>query len=306
MSRIAFIGLGNMGWPMAENLARAGHDVVGFDVVPATMTAWIETGRRLAGSVAGAVEDADVVVTMLPAGRQVAEVYLAEDGILAAQKRLRPLLIDSSTIDVATARRVAAAAAEAGLEMLDAPVSGGTVGAAAGTLTFMVGGSEAGFAAGLPLLQNMGKTIVHAGAAGAGQAAKICNNMILGISMIGVAEAFVLADKLGLDRQKLFDISSTASGQCWAMTTYCPVPGPVPTSPANRGYAPGFASALMLKDLTLAQQAAREAGAATPLGRHAAQIYAAMAAGEAAGRDFSFVYRWLSEQAQQEVGDGGG
>ena len=186
--------------------------------------------------------------------------------------------------------------------MMDAPVSGGVGGATAGTLTFMVGGSAAGFARALPVLQAMGKTIVHAGAAGAGQAAKICNNMILGISMLAVSEAFVLADRLGLDRQKLFDISATASGQCWSLTNYCPVPGPVPSSPANRDYAPGFAAALMLKDLTLSQAAAEASGAPTPLGAHAARLYQALADDGQAGRDFSYAFPWLSGKTRGEIG----
>jgi 3-hydroxyisobutyrate dehydrogenase len=246
------------------------------------------------------VRGAEAVITMLPAGTHVREVYAGERGVLAALDGATPLLIDSSTIDVATARHVAAAAEAAGSTMLDAPVSGGVGGAKAGTLTFMVGGTEAGFAAAYPLLKAMGRTIVHTGGPGAGQAAKICNNMILGISMIGVSEAFVLAERLGLDAQKLFDVSSTASGQCWSLTSYCPVPGPVPASPANRDYAPGFAAALMLKDLSLAQAAAEASDAATPLGAHAAKIYEAMAAAGEGGRDFSYVFRWLAAQARAE------
>ena len=303
MSQIAFIGLGNMGWPMAQNLAKAGHEVVGFDVTPATITAFKAQGGRMAGSVAEAVADAEIIVTMLPAGRHVADVYLGDGGILASPRRHKALLIDCSTIDVATARRVAEAAAQAGLGMLDAPVSGGVGGAAAGTLTFMVGGPDAAFVQAQPVLAQMGRNIVHAGAAGAGQAAKICNNMILGISMVAVSEAFVLADRLGLDAQKLFDVASTASGQCWSLTSYCPVAGPVPASPANRDYAPGFAAALMLKDLSLAQEAAEMSGAATPLGAHAARIYQEMAEGEQAGRDFSYVYRWLSDQTRAVAKD---
>jgi 3-hydroxyisobutyrate dehydrogenase len=292
---VAFIGLGNMGRPMADNLRRKGFEVVAHDVSNDAMASWAASGGGTAGSSGAAVMNADVVITMLPAGRHVDDVYLGGGGILGAVAAHRPLLIDSSTIDVATARRVAAAAAAAGVDMLDAPVSGGIGGATAGTLTFMVGGPEAAFVRGRPVLEAMGKNIVHAGSAGAGQAAKICNNMLLGISMIAVSEAFVLADKLGLDPQKLFDISSTASGQCWSLTSYCPVPGPVPTSPANRDYAAGFATSLMLKDLSLAQAAAAETGAATPLGAHAARIYETLAEGEG-DRDFSVVYRWLSRQ----------
>lgn len=295
MSHISFIGLGNMGLPMAINLVKAGFTVTGFDVVPASCQAFSEHGK-VAGSVADAVADADVVITMLPAGKHVAEVYQGANGILAHIKGRTPLLIDCSTIDVETARQVGAAASAQRLDMLDAPVSGGTGGAAGGTLTFMVGGPETAFARAQMVLAAMGKTIVHTGESGAGQAAKICNNMMLGISMIGVSEAFVLADKLGLDRQKLFDISSKSSGQSWALTAYCPVPGPVPTSPANRDWQPGFASALMLKDLKLAQAAATASGAPTPLGAEAAKIYGQMVEGGDGGRDFSYAYRWLSAQ----------
>jgi 3-hydroxyisobutyrate dehydrogenase len=296
---IAVIGLGNMGAPMANNLLKAGHTVVGFDLVTATLQAHAGAGGQVAGSAVEAVADADAVITMLPAGQHVAEVY--ETAILPAAKP-GALLIDSSTIDVETARLVAGKAADAGFDMMDAPVSGGVGGAMAGTLTFMVGGSATGFARALPLLQAMGKTIVHAGGAGAGQAAKICNNMILGISMLAVSEAFVLADRLGLDRQKLFDISATASGQCWSLTSYCPVPGPVPNSPANRDYAPGFAAALMLKDLALSQAAAEASGAPTPLGAHAARLYQALADDGQAGRDFSYAFPWLSGKTRGEVG----
>ena len=292
--RIGFIGLGNMGGPMAANLARAGHDVAGFDLAAASVDAHAKAGGRVAASVQDAVHGSAVVVTMLPAGKHVRGVVA---DILTAIGDGQPLLIDSSTIDVATARNVAASALERGIDMLDAPVSGGTGGAAAGTLTFMVGGSEAAFARGEPVLQSMGKTIVHAGGAGAGQAAKICNNMILGISMIGVSEAFGLAQKLGLDFGKLFEISAKSSGQCWSLTSYCPVPGPVPASPANRDYAAGFAAALMLKDLTLAQESAAQSGAATPLGEHARAIYETVAA-ENADKDFSVVFRWLAEQGR--------
>jgi 3-hydroxyisobutyrate dehydrogenase len=295
---IAVIGLGNMGAPMAANLLKAGHNVVGFDLVTAALQAHAGAGGQVAGSAVEAVAEADAVITMLPAGHHVAEVY--ETAILPAAKP-GALLIDSSTIDVETARLVAGRAAESGFDMMDAPVSGGVGGAMAGTLTFMVGGSATGFARALPLLQAMGKTIVHAGSAGAGQAAKICNNMILGISMLAVSEAFVLADRLGLDRQKLFDISATASGQCWSLTNYCPVPGPVPSSPANRDYAPGFAAALMLKDLTLSQAAAEASGAPTPLGAHAARLYQALADDGQAGRDFSYAFPWLSGKTRGEI-----
>lgn len=294
MMRVGFIGLGNMGGPMAANLVRAGHGVTGYDLAPSGLDALMAAGGGVAASVEDAARDCDVVITMLPAGQHVRSVVTA---VLASLGDARPLLIDTSTIDVATARAMAAAARAVGVDMLDAPVSGGVGGAAAGTLTFMVGGGEAAFARGEPVLRGMGKTVVHAGDAGAGQAAKICNNMVLGISMIGVSEAFVLAQKLGLDFAKLFAVSSTSSGQCWSLTSYCPVPGPVPASPANRDYAAGFAAALMLKDLSLAQEAAASVGAATPLGEQARAIYQAVAA-EHGAKDFSFVFRWLAEQAR--------
>ena len=293
MSRVLFIGLGNMGLPMARNLAKAGFSVTGFDLAPDAVQAFAADGQ-IAPDVAAGVAGQDVIVTMLPAGRHVAEVYET----ILAEVTGSPLLIDCSTIDVATARSVAAAARARGLDMLDAPVSGGVGGAAAGSLTFMVGGPAEAFARAGLVLAAMGATIVHTGEAGAGQAAKICNNMLLGISMIGVAEAFALADRLGLDHQKLFDVSSKSSGQCWSLTAYCPVPGPVPASPANRDWRPGFAAALMLKDLSLAQQAAADSGASTPLGALAAELYARMVAEGAGGRDFSYAYRWLSEQAR--------
>jgi 3-hydroxyisobutyrate dehydrogenase len=297
MSHISFIGLGNMGLPMAINLAKAGHVVRGYDLSAAAMTAFAAHGHA-AGNLADCIAGAEVIITMLPAGRQVQSVVTSLLPLLGAAK---PLLIDSSTIDVETARAVAARAAEAGLEMLDAPVSGGVGGATAGTLTFMVGGPETAFARGLPLLQAMGRTIVHTGAAGAGQAAKICNNMILGISMMAVSEAFVLADRLGLDRQKLFDVSSTASGQCWSLTNYCPAPGLVPSSPANRGWVPGFAAALMAKDLNLSQEAAAASGAPTPLGAHAARLYQRMLDEGEGDRDFSFAYPWLGDKTREDV-----
>ena len=286
MARIGFLGLGNMGGPMAANLIKAGHDVAGFDPVPAARERLVAAGGRAAGSIAEAVRDAEVVLSMLPEGRQVRAAYLEAGGVLE-MAAAGTLLIDCSTIDVETARAVAAAAAARGLAMLDAPVSGGVGGATAGTLTFMVGGETAAFERARPILEAMGKAVIHAGPSGNGQAAKICNNMILGVTMIAVGEAFVLAEKLGLDKQKLFDISSKSSGQCWSLTTYCPVPGPVPTSPANRGYQPGFTADMMLKDLKLAQQAAQGAGAATPLGAAAAALYGLFAAAGHGAVDFS-------------------
>lgn len=289
MTRIAFIGLGNMGGPMAGNLVKAGHEVTAFDLVEASRQAAADLGVGISGSAREAVAEAEVVVTMLPAGRHVLAVWA---DILPAVKP-GTLLIDCSTIDVDSARKAHALAAEKGCPALDAPVSGGTGGAKGATLTFMVGGSEEAFDRGEPILARMGRKIVHCGAAGNGQAAKICNNMILGISMIGVSEAFVLAEKLGLSHQALFDVSSTSSGQCWSLTTYCPVPGPVPTSPANNDYKPGFASALMLKDLKLAQEAAQAAGASTPLGAAAAQLFALHNAWGEGGTDFSGIIHLL-------------
>jgi 3-hydroxyisobutyrate dehydrogenase len=300
MARIGFIGLGNMGLPMAQNLLESGHAVAGFDMVKASVGRLSAAGGAAATSVAEACAGAEVVVTMLPAGEQVRAVYTGAQGVLASAAP-GTLLIDCSTIDVASARDVAGAARQKGLDMIDAPVSGGVGGAQGATLTFMVGGSESAFARARPLLERMGKTIVHAGGSGTGQAAKICNNMILGVSMIAVAEAFVLAEKLGLDAQKLFDIASRSSGQCWSMTSYCPVPGPVPTSPANRDYQAGFTAAMMLKDLNLAQGAARAAGAAAPMGAEAATIYERYCGQGEGSRDFSGIIRLLRGAA---AGDG--
>ncbi|MCC0032175.1 MAG: 3-hydroxyisobutyrate dehydrogenase [Brucellaceae bacterium] len=289
MTTIAFIGLGNMGNPMAANLVRAGHTVQGFDLMPENLKVARDNGVTVMASAVAAVKDADVIVTMLPAGKHVIAVY--EDIAGAADRAA--LFIDSSTIDVESARKAHAICQAAGMQSVDAPVSGGVGGAAAATLTFMCGGTEADFKRAEPYLAAMGKKIVHCGDAGNGQAAKICNNMILGISMIAVSEGFALAEKLGLSHQALFDVASTSSGQCWSLTTYCPVPGPVPTSPANNGYKPGFAAALMLKDLKLSQEAAQAAGAATPLGAQAAQLYALFAGSGHAGDDFSGIVNFL-------------
>ena len=289
MTTIAFIGLGNMGGPMAANLVRAGHTVLGCDLVAALRDEAAQAGVTPAADARAAVLGADIVVTMLPAGKHVVAVW--GDSLPAAKKGA--LFIDSSTIDVESSRRAHALAAAQGVMSVDAPVSGGTGGAKAGTLTFMCGGDAAAFAVAKPVLEKMGKKIVHCGGAGAGQAAKICNNMILGVTMIATAEAFVLAEKLGLSHQALFDVASTSSGQSWSLTTYCPVPGPVPASPANNGYKPGFAAALMLKDLKLAQEAAAAGGAVTPLGAQAAQLYALFNAAGHADEDFSGVINFL-------------
>jgi 3-hydroxyisobutyrate dehydrogenase len=290
MAKIAFIGLGNMGGPMAANLCKAQHHVVAFDLSDAAVQAAVDKGAHRAASTAEAVKSAEIVVTMLPAGKHVCEVY-EKDVLPNAAKGA--LLIDCSTIDVHSALHVARLAKRGGFEMLDAPVSGGVGGATAGTLTFMVGGAPATFAKAKPILEKMGKNIVLAGDVGSGQAAKICNNMMLAISMIGVSEGFMLAKRLGLDAQKLFDIASTSSGQSWAMTSYCPVPGPVPTSPANRDYQAGFTAAMMLKDLLLAQQAANAAGASTPLGASAAQLFNMFVNSGNATKDFSGIIRMI-------------
>jgi 3-hydroxyisobutyrate dehydrogenase len=292
MARIGFVGLGNMGLPMAQNLIKAGHQVEGVDVNPASVAKLVAAGGAAVETAKSAAARADVFITMLPSGKQVREVYLGAAGAIENANE-GTLLIDCSTIDVETARAVAAAAEQKGLMMLDAPVSGGVGGATAATLTFMVGGSERAFVRAESILQKMGKTIVHAGGAGNGQAAKICNNMILGVSMIAVSEAFVLAEKLGLDHQKLFDISSKSSGQCWSMTSYCPVPGPVPASPANRDYQAGFTAAMMLKDLKLAQDAAKANGAKTQLGADAERIYSAYVESGQAGKDFSGIIQYV-------------
>ncbi len=296
MASVGFIGLGNMGAPMMRNLLKAGHAVRAFDLSDLARRHAADAGATAVDSAREAAGGVDVVVTMLPAGAHVKSVMLGEDGLFAAAAP-GTLFIDSSTIDVATARLVATAAAEAGHVMIDAPVSGGVGGAEAGTLTFMVGGPDAAFARAKPFLDVMGKTIVHAGGPGNGQAAKICNNMLLGISMIGTCEAFALAEKLGLEHQKLFDIASKSSGQNWSMTTYCPVPGPVATSPANRDYKAGFAAAMMLKDLKLAVEAAGAAGAAVPLGAEAAQLYAMMVGAGDGGLDFSGIIHMLRGKA---------
>lgn len=284
--KIGFIGLGNMGGPMARNLAKAGHTVTGFDVTGVTVD-----GVTPATSAVAAANGADAVITMLPDGPIVRAVWdeIAPAGHPGA------VFIDCSTIDVESARAVADKAETAGLLAIDAPVSGGIGGAEAGTLTFMAGGSDNAFAAAAPLFEIMGAKAVHCGSSGAGQAAKICNNMILGISMLGVCEAFALADRLGLDRQKMFDVVSTASGSCWSINTYCPAPGIGPKTPADNDYKPGFAAELMLKDLGLSQQAAQAAGACTPMGAKARDLYEAFVAEGGRGKDFSAVLQKLSQ-----------
>ncbi len=293
MANIAFIGLGNMGGPMAANLVRAGYQVNGFDLVAASLDAAKADGVTIASTAVEAVRDAQAVVTMLPAGKHVLAVW--SDILPSVAKGA--LIIDCSTIDVESSVQAHGFAAKQGIASVDAPVSGGVGGARGATLTFMCGGDDRAFAAARPILEAMGKKIVHCGKPGAGQAAKICNNMILGISMIGVCEAFTLAERLGLSHQALFDVASTSSGQCWSLTSYCPVPGPVPTSPANNDYKPGFAAALMLKDLRLSQEASKASGAATPLGAHAEAIYAAFDNAGHGGADFSGIIHHLRELA---------
>ncbi|MBA3669922.1 MAG: 3-hydroxyisobutyrate dehydrogenase [Sphingomonas sp.] len=290
--KIAFIGLGNMGGGMAANLAKAGHEVTAFDLAEPAIERARGNGCAIATSAAEAVAGADAVVTMLPAGKHVAGVY--RDSVIGTAPK-SAILIDCSTIDVATAREVEEVASAAGYTMVDAPVSGGIAAADAGTLTFMVGGSADGFAQAQPILEKMGKAVIHAGAAGAGQAAKICNNMLLGAAMVATCEAFALAKKLGLDLQTFYDISSKASGQSWSMTSYCPVPGVGPDTPADRDYEGGFAAALMLKDMKLAMEAAQEAGAYTPMGAEAEEIYQRFVDRGGASKDFSAVIQMIDD-----------
>jgi 3-hydroxyisobutyrate dehydrogenase len=292
MTDIGFIGLGHMGAPMARNLVKAGHRLRVFDAVPAAIANLTQAGAAGAMGIADAVRGCEIVITMLPTGRESREVYLTSAGVIAAANK-GCLLVDCSTIDVASARDIGTAAAKARFEFLDAPVSGGVAGAAAASLTFMVGGSAGAFARAEPILKAMGKAAIHTGGPGNGQAAKICNNLILGISMIGVCEAFVLAEKLGLPAATLFEVSSRASGQCWSLTSYCPVPGPVPSSPANNGYRPGFSAAMMLKDLKLAGEAAAGSGAGIPLGNAATSLYDRFVGEGKGGVDFSGIIAWL-------------
>jgi 3-hydroxyisobutyrate dehydrogenase len=296
MARIGFIGLGNMGLPMAGNLVKAGHQVLGFDLVGDNLERAGSRGVNRGASAARVAGDVEIILTMLPAGKQVLEVY--NGGVLTAAKP-GTLFIDSSTIDVASARQAHQLATAAGMLALDAPVSGGVGGAEAASLTFMAGGTAVAFTQAKPILESMGRRVIHCGEAGAGQAAKICNNMMLGINMIGVSEAFALAEKLGLSHRALFDVASASSGQSWALTSYCPVPGLVPTAPANNHYKPGFASALMLKDLKLAQEAAAVAGASTPLGAVAAQLFGLHNAWGEGGADFSGIIHLIRGKGSQ-------
>ena len=295
MARVAFIGLGNMGGGMAANLAKAGHEVRAFDLSAEALERAKGKGCTPVTSADDALAEAEAVVTMLPAGKHVAEVYR---GSIFANAPKSAILIDCSTIDVGTAKTVAGEAAAAGYNMVDAPVSGGIAAADGGTLTFMVGGSDEGFARAKVFLDSMGKAVIHAGEAGAGQAAKICNNMLLGATMAATCEAFVLAQKLGLDLQTFYDISSKASGQSWSMTSYCPVPGVGPDTPADRNYEGGFATALMLKDMKLAMEAAQAAGAYTPMGGEAAELYQRFADRGGAGKDFSALIKMIDDSWQ--------
>jgi len=295
MSKIGFIGVGNMGGPMARNLIKAGHDVTVFDLSEALMSALEKYGATVASSAADAVNDTDVIITMLPAGNHVQSVYFND---VFANVQAGTLMIDCSTIDVATSRKVHEEANTKGFNMIDAPVSGGVGGAEAGTLTFMVGGTSDAFDLAKPLLEIMGKNIVYCGGAGNGQAAKICNNMMLGIQMASVSEAFLLAEKLGLDADKLFNVSSTASGQCWSLTTYCPVPGPVPTSPANNDYTPGFAAPLMKKDMGLAIEAADQLGVKVDAAKCAAAIYDAYVEAGGETKDFSGIINHIRDASR--------
>lgn len=298
MTRIAFIGLGNMGGGMAANQAKAGHTVQAFDLSPTALDKAAAAGCVVVGSVAEAVRTADVVITMLPAGPHVRQVYAEQ---ILPNAPTSALLIDSSTIDVDSARAVAAQAKAAGFRFADAPVSGGTAAADAGTLAFMVGCDEADFAAVEAAIAPMSRVTMRAGDHGAGQAAKICNNMVLGVSMIAVCEAFALAEKLGLEGERFFEIASKSSGQCWSLTSYCPFPGPVPTAPSNRNYEGGFATAMMLKDLKLAQEAAAKSGAATPLGASAEGLYALFDRLGGGPKDFSAILEMLRGNAPQQA-----
>jgi len=294
MATIGFIGLGNMGLPMVANLVKAGHSVKAFDLVPGNVADAEKAGALAAASAADAVSDVDIAVTMLPAGSHVISVY--SGGVFEAAKS-GTLFIDSSTIDVASSKKAHEMAAAAQMVSLDAPVSGGVGGAQAGTLTFMAGGTADAFGKAEPVLKAMGQKIVHCGDGGAGQAAKICNNMLMAISMIGTAEAFVLAEKLGLSHQALFDVVSTSSGSCWSVNNYCPVPGPVPSSPANNDFKPGFATALMAKDLTLSQEASLAVGASTPMGAEAAHLVRLFMSAGNGDKDFSAIIEFIRGKA---------
>lgn len=293
MTQVGFIGLGHMGNPMAKNLLKAGFNLKVYDIMPAAIQALVAQGAKAAASIADVAKDADVIITMLQTGQQVSETCLSDDGLFQHVKK-DVLYIDSSSIDIVTTRSLHNIAKNTGIAMVDAPVSGGVAAADAATLTLMVGGEEKNFLRAKPILEKLGKKIIHAGIAGAGQAAKICNNLLLGISMIGVCEAFTLAEKLGLEPNKFFEISSNASGQCWSMTSYCPVPGIVPTAPSNRNYEPGFMAKMMLKDLRLGQHAAESVNASIPLGTNAAELYSLFVQHGLGEKDFSAIIDWIA------------
>jgi len=295
MPSIGFIGVGHMGGPMARNLLKAGHRVTVFDPDAGNAKTMVNAGAQQAASLVELAAASDVVVSMLPSGRELRVAYLDNDGVVAHAKA-GALLIDCSTTDVDSARAVADAAKKRGLQFLDSPVSGGVAGAEAGTLTFMAGGEDAAIEAARPILMAMGKNVVHTGASGSGQAAKICNNLILGISMIGVCEAFVLAEQLGLSAEKLFAVSSTSSGQCWSLTSYCPVPGPVPAAPSNRDYQPGFAAKMMLKDLRLAIDAAEKHNQSLELADLAKQQYERFVQEGSGDLDFSAIIQAIRQR----------
>lgn len=308
ITRAAFLGLGHMGLPMARNLAAAGFEVRGFDVVPEANAAAGAAGLAIAESAEAAVADAQAIITMFPGGKQVIDAYLGTELTVGLLNIAGPgtLFIDCSTIDVASARQAHALAGDRGQRSVDAPVSGGVVGAENATLTFMVGGAQSHVDAAQPVLAAMGARVVYCGEAGMGQAAKVCNNMILAVSQIAVAEAFVLAEGLGLSHEALYEVASHASGQCWALTTNCPVPGPVPTSPANRDYQPGFAGALMAKDLRLAAAAVEDTGVRAKMGMLAHEIYGEYAAGPGARRDFSGIITDIRRDSALRRGDDAG
>lgn len=292
MAKIGFIGLGNMGLPMAGNLVKKGHEVKGFDIMEDNLTKAAQAGVKKVASAADAAREVDMVITMVPTGKETLAVYEGA-GVFEAARR-GTLFIDASTIDVGQAQQAHALAQAAGMASLDAPVSGGTAGAQGGTLTFMCGGSKEAFEKARPVLEGMGRKIVHCGAPGMGQAVKICNNMMMAINMLGVCEGMALAEKLGLSHQTLFDVVSTATGNSFALSGYCPVPGPVPTTPANRDYAPGFMTALLVKDLTLAQSAAQDSGVATPMGAQALATFRHfMTLAGSGARDFSSVMEYV-------------
>ncbi|WP_345796534.1 3-hydroxyisobutyrate dehydrogenase [Castellaniella sp. MT123] len=293
MTTIAFIGLGHMGTPMSKNLLKAGYDVIGFDLAQDALASLVQSGGRAASSIADAVRGADAVITMVPTGTHVRQVYEGDAGILAHARR-DALLIDSSTIDVETSRVVHALAAGQGFAMVDAPVSGAVPAAEAGKLVFMVGGEAANFVRAELVLRHMGSSVVHVGAAGTGQSMKACNNMMAGMTAITLSETLALARRLGLDDQKVYDVMTHASGNCWMLQSYCPVPGPVPGAPSNRDYAPGFAMALMLKDMRLSQKAAQAVDYETPFAARATQMYEDAVAQGHGGRDFSYMFKIVS------------